>query len=319
MASVGAGEKLSPAGMAALLGTERLSAERAEAIFALFASRREPVTNKLSLRGLIGYLTDGFAADAAFAPFLGEEKIALLARGAEKLDEAEAMLCKEEVCRAVIRTTYPTEGEETYAFVARVNDLLAPLAGRVYFAGDSCYAYEMNAGFNREFSLITLLTMAAIVLIVFLTFRSAVIPPILVAVIQCAVFATMAIMRLSGMTVFFLAILVLQSILMGATIDYAILFTSHYREFRRENDRAAALKLAYRASVGTVLTSATILTAGTLLVGRFAIEIVSKICLAIGYGTVCATLLILIFTPAMIAALDRFVVPKNKNEKEKKA
>ena len=302
--------------MAKVFSETALDPSLCEAAYVLYESSHTAVTDKLSLRALLTFLADDFLKDETFSRFVDDEKAAAITEGKAKLASAESMLRKENYSRAVLRTTYPSESKETYEFVARVRDMLSPFAGKeVYFAGDSCYAYEMNEGFRSEFSLISILTMAAIFLIVALTFRSAVIPLILIAVIECAVFVTMSIMNLTGMTVFFLAILVLQSILMGATIDYAILFTSYYREFRVSEDRKSALLHAYREAIGTILTSAVILTIGTLLVGWFAIEIVSKICLAIGYGTVSATVLILVFTPAMIAVFDRFVRKKDPPQK----
>ena len=317
MKNVVSGETLDHKETAALFDGTPLTPALTEAAFVYRASSAAEVVNTLSLKELLSYISDEFIHDGAFAGLIGDGMKDALAEAKDMFASAEKMLVKDEYSRALIRTSYPSEGEATYAFVARTRGLLGDYDEcEVYLVGDCTYATEMNDDFGGEYALIAVLTMAAIFVIVLLTFRSVVIPLILVAVIQCAVYTTMSIMNLTGAVIYFIAILVMQAILMGATIDYAILFTSYYREFRRTLDKKAALLLSYKKSVGTILTSAIILTFGTLIVGWFAIEIVSKICLSIAYGTVCATVLILVFAPALISLCDRFVVKKEKGKKD---
>ena len=303
-------------GMAEALSGTAFTKELVRAGYLLYASENHPVENKLSLRELSDFLKKEFSG--GFGALIGEQTAARLASSFD-LAAAEKKLNGEHFARAVIRTDLPTEGKETFAAVEKLNGIFAPVCEKgAYLFGDSTYAYEMDRDFSGEFFFISVLTMAAIFLIVALTFRSAAIPLILIAVIQCAVYVTMAIMHLAGMSIFFLAVIVLQSILMGATIDYAILFTSFYRENRKSFEPREAVKKAYERSIGTILTSSAILLVGTLLVGWTAIEMVSKICLAIGYGTLAATILILVFTPAMLTLFDRFTVKKEKKKKIEK-
>lgn len=76
---------------------------------------------------------------------------------------------------------------------------------------------------------LTIITIFLIFLVVLLTFKSLIIPFILVLVIQCAVYVLIGIINILDMKVYYLSLLIVQSILMGATIDYAILFTNYYR------------------------------------------------------------------------------------------
>ena len=94
-------------------------------------------------------------------------------------------------------------------------------------------AYEMSQSFDNELNTITIITMIAIFIVVAITFKSITIPVILVLTIQTAVYLTMGILSIIGDNVYFISILIVQSILMGATIDYAILYTSYYLEHRR--------------------------------------------------------------------------------------
>ena len=113
-------------------------------------------------------------------------------------------------------------------------------------------------------------------------------------------------------SIYFIALIIVQAILMGATIDYAILFTSYYTESRGYFQMGIkdALINSYNKSIHAILTSASILTVVTAIVGNFASAIAAKICQAISLGTFCATIIILVLLPALIATLDKFIVKK---------
>lgn len=115
-----------------------------------------------------------------------------------------------------------------------------------------------------------------------------------------------------GGEIYFIAILIVQSILMGATIDYAILYTSYYKESRETMDIKEAVINSYNKSINTILTSSSILIIATFLVGKFASAIVAKICATLSQGVLCSTILILLVLPAVLAVLDRFVIKKKK-------
>lgn len=171
-------------------------------------------------------------------------------------------------------------------------------------------AYEMSKTFQSELNFITVLTMILIFIVVAFTFKSAIIPFILVLLIQCAVYMTMGILSFSGEGVYFIALLIVQSILMGATIDYAILYTSYYIEHRKSMNKEEAVINSYNKSINTILTSASILVIVTFIVGMFTSGITSKICRTLSAGTLCSELLILILLPAVLAAWDRFIIKK---------
>ena len=141
---------------------------------------------------------------------------------------------------------------------------------------------------------------------------------LLVLVIQCAVYIVMSYLSLTGSSIYFIALIIVQSILMGATIDYAILFTSYYVENRSYFKMSIkdALINTYNKSISAILTSASILVIVTAIVGIFASAIAGKICKSISLGTLCATIIILVLLPPLLAILDRFII-KNKAEAPK--
>jgi predicted RND superfamily exporter protein len=185
------------------------------------------------------------------------------------------------------------------------------LAGNFYLIGNSAMNYEMEGSFGREMLIISLLTALSIFLVVLLTFRSFIIPTILILIVQCGVFITVAAIGLQGFSIYYLALLIVQSILMGATIDYGILFTNYYREKREVMDSKGALKAAYEGSVHTILTSGLIMILVTGIVGYcFEDPVVGQICRTIAIGALSASSLILFVLPGLLATFDRFVVKK---------
>ena len=157
--------------------------------------------------------------------------------------------------------------------------------------------------------------MVAIFVVVAITFKSIIIPGVLVVIIQTAVYLTMGVLSLLGGKVYFIALLIVQSILMGATIDYAIVYTSYYKELRQTLGVKDALINAYQKSIHTILTSASILIIVTLIVGNFASAIAAKICKTLSQGTISSLVLILFVLPAVLAAFDKVIIRKKKDIK----
>lgn len=168
--------------------------------------------------------------------------------------------------------------------------------------------YEMSLSFQQELNKISLITAIAILLVVLIAFRSPAVPVILVLLIQSAVYAVMVLMTtVFGSKMYYLALLVVQSILMGATIDYGVLFTNYYREKRKEMDIPESLRTAYESSIHTILTSGMIMVFATWILGyAFEDPSVGQICHLIALGVITALILIIFILPGVIAAFDKF-------------
>ena len=118
---------------------------------------------------------------------------------------------------------------------------------------------------------------------------------------------------LANYSIYYIAMMVVQAILMGATIDYAILYTTNYREARREVGVRDAIGAAYRNSIRTVLMSGSILVLVCLCLGLTAGGITGQICLVISMGAAISVCLVLFVLPGAIAALDRLMVSPKKS------
>ena len=280
-----------------------------ETVYALYFGGDES-EQRLTIQELVRFVSETVSGNLILQNLLSDEMKNALDDAPALLDDAGKQLKGPEHSLMLISTSLPQESDETSAWIGKLKALCKEnLSGDWYLIGNSPMAVEMVKTFSGELNFLTLLTAGAIFLVVLVTFRSLAVPAILVLLIQCAVYSTMVLMNLQGMTIYYLALLIVQSILMGATIDYAILFTNYYREMREQEAPEPALTDAYNRSVHTILTSGCIVVSVTAIVGyAFSDPSVRQIVHTISKGAACAVVLILFVLPGLLTALDRLVV-----------
>ena len=249
------------------------------------------------------------ASEPLFSTLLTNEQKAGIAKARKQLDDGVQQLKGEEHSRLTVTTKLPVESEKTSAFVKEMTELCdEKLSGEYHLIGNSIMVEEMESGFGREQLIITLLTAASIFIVVALTFRSLAIPAILVLIVQCGVFITVSALGAIGGSMYYLALLIVECILMGATIDYGILFTSYYREMRATLSVCEAIVAAYNGSIHTILTSGTIMVLITAVIGPlFGNPTIEQIVRTLSVGCASAMFLILFVLPGILALCDRAV------------
>ena len=272
----------------------------------------------LTIEEMFRYVSEDILNDPRFSSVLDESMKNDIRGMKAQLDDGINQLLGKDYSLMMVETSLPTESEETSAFMAGITDLFDNnLQNKVYLIGNTPMSYEMEQSFDKELLTITLLTAVAIFIVVLFTFRSLLIPAALVLLVQCGVYLTMTVNGLAGYSIYYLALLIVQCILMGATIDYGILFTNYYRENRKTMDIKGALLGAYNGSIHTILTSGLIMVIVTGAIGFSPVDpTIAQICRIISIGALSAILLILFVLPGLIATCDRFVT-KDKNKKKK--
>ena len=291
---------------------DNLDKNTIELLYVYYGSQNDYDENwTMTIENFVKFINDDILTDERFEDFIEDDMKEKIVDAKTTISDAKDMLVGDEHSRIVLNTSFEAETDDTHEFIQKVKDWFADNGVEAYIIGDSPMAYEMSKSFGDELNFITILTMVAIFVVVALTFKSILIPLILVLTIQCAVYMTMGFLSFSGDPVYFIALLIVQSILMGATIDYAIVYTSYYIEHRKEMDIKESIINSYNKSIHTIITSASILIIVTLIVGNFASAIAAMICRTISVGTLCSALLILILLPAVLASFDKFII-KNK-------
>ena len=266
----------------------------------------------MTIGTLFDYLTEDILPDERFADMIDADMRVSLEDAQSQLDEGIEQMKGPQYSRINLNTIYPEESEETTAFFEELtNTCEEQLTGEYHLIGNSAMTYEMQQSFNQEMLFITLLTAIAIFIVVAIAFRSLMIPAILVLLVQCGVYITVSIIGLQGYSIYFLALLIVECILMGATIDYGILFTNYYREKRKIMDVRESLREAYNGSIHTIMTSGLIIVLVVGIVGNFfSNPVIGQICKTLSTGALCASLLILFILPGLLATFDKLVIRK---------
>jgi predicted RND superfamily exporter protein len=185
------------------------------------------------------------------------------------------------------------------------------LEGEYYLIGESVMYKELKDGFPRELLILTILTVVAIFIIVALTFKSLIIPVILILTVMSGVYVNVYACGAGGKSMLYLSYLIIQGLLMGATIDYSILFTGYYRNCRRIMGIRKSLAVTYYRTVNSILTSGLIITIVPFVMSHVVKDqLTASIMHSLSMGALAVILLILFVMPGVLAALDPLVVPK---------
>ncbi len=315
MNAVLAEKEFTPEEMTALFSgmSKDFNKNTASLLFLYHDANISPDTTKtMSLEQLMNYLSDTFVNDEVFSSLIDEDTKSGIQQKAAELNEGVKQLRGDKYSRLILTVTVPEDGEEAEGFYSDLNDKCSDFSGEYHLIGSSAMNYEMSQSFDNELLQITLLTAIAIFVVVVITFRSAVVPAILVLLVQCGVYITVTTVGFQGYSINYIALLIVQCILMGSTIDYGILFSNYYRDARKHNDRLDALKLAYKGSIHTILTSGLIIVVVTAILGQcFGEPTAEEICKTLSIGAASAITLIIFILPGILSCLDRFTTHKD--------
>lgn len=274
----------------------------------------------MSPEQLLAYVTDTLIHLDIISAFLDTTTIQLLDSTQQQLSQAMDMLSHEDYSMMIALTSLPDESEETYAFIDQMDEWLDEAFDESYYMiGESVMFSELKDGFNQEMTMVTLLTILAIFIIVAITFRSIIVPSILVMTVMTAVYVNVIVSGLASGQMLYLAYLIVQSILMGATIDYGILYATYYKANRKTMEKYEAAREAYHGSIRTIMTSGLIMVLGPGVMALLVDDVtISAIVGCISVGAAVAILLILFVLPGVLVACDKLVTSKKIRSREDK-
>ena len=298
--------------------SDNLDKSLLDLVYLYYGSNKEyNLSWKMTIEQFVNYLNSNIITDKRFTDFISKSKRATIKDAKKTVAKSKKLIVSDKYSRVVLNTKYAAENKETYKFINSIKDKVGN-KDDIYVVGNSPMAVEMSKTFNNELNKITILTMIFIFIVVAVTFKDLIIPFVLVIIIQTAVYITMSAISITGGSVYFISLLIVQAILMGATIDYAIVYTSYYRESRLTMGIKESIINAYNKSIHTIISSSSILIIVTLIVANFASAIAAKICETISQGTLAAVLLILFLLPGVLATTDKLICRKGYYKKTKK-
>ena len=202
----------------------------------------------------------------------------------------------------MINSAYETASDEVGAQVDEINAILKSYDPEASMTGEAALTKDLIDIADGDFRVTSYISIAAIFIIIAITFRSISVPVILVAAIELAIFVNQSVPYFGGGSVPFVAPTIIGCVQLGATVDYAILLTTRFREeLQAGENRTAAILTAASASDSSIITSAMVLFLATLGVGFISkIEIISSICIMLARGSVISALCILFLLPAIL-------------------
>ena len=173
----------------------------------------------------------------------------------------------------ILYLNLPVESEETYDYLTVIKGVVGKYYDESYFVGETAKDKDFSDAFSTDNTLISILTLVFVVLVLLLTFKSVALPLLLILVIQGSVWINFSFPTILHNNLYFLAYLIVSSIMMGANIDYAIVISSRYLRLKEEMPYKEAMIEALNQAFPTVVTSGTILAAAGMSIGLSLIHI----------------------------------------------
>ncbi len=308
------------AGFSGELALPELDEELVAAVYAMkFAGGEKAEVPPAAARELLTFVNDRLEGEGPIASLVDGGMRETLDGLLAQMVDAEELFVGNNYSRALLNVSLAADEEGSYEFVTDLNAYVAEIFGEeAVVTGVLSSAYDLKESFSSDKVLINLFTVISIFLIVLLIFRSLSVPMLLVLIIQGAIWIFLSVFALADIPIFFMSYIVASCILMGATIDYGILISSHYVALRREADRLSALSGALRAALPTVVSSGSVLMCCGFAVMLISDQVsISTVGLLLGIGTFTAVLMVLFVLPALLYFLDRFVMKTTWRPKKK--
>ncbi len=307
--------KFNPNELALLLNNDKINADILSLVYAFYnASLVDLDDTYISIFDMFMFLCDDFLKNETYSKFLSEDIISQLETYKTTFVEAKKQLVGEKHSRLIVTLSYELESEEIYQFYKNLEqEIQKSFEKDFYLVGNSAMSYELSKSFQNEYLIISIIIAAAIFIVILVTFKRFSIPSILVVLIETAVLLTTCSMALGNSPMYFIALIIVQSMLMGSMVDYGILLTSYYRDLRNNFDVKESVVNALTKSMRTILTSSSVMTITAFILGLVMKDVVAEILFVLSIGTLVATLLIIFVLPSLLVVFDKFITLKKKS------
>lgn len=228
----------------------------------------------------------------------------------EYLDEDTlSQLVSDQYNRMVLSVDTDYEGEKTFDLVEKIRDTANTYYPDAYYlAGEGVSTYDLMDTITADMVKVNLIAIGAVFVVLLFTMKSLSLPLILVLAIETAIWINMGIPYFDGQIVFYIAYLIISSVQLGATVDYAILFTDRYMEFRQSMSKKDAVKNTVSAVTVSLLTSGTVMASVGFLLGFISTHgILSQLGLFLGKGTLLSMAIVFFVLPGLLYIFDGLI------------
>ena len=232
-------------------------------------------------------------------------------------DSIKEILENENYELMLVNNEYKVATDEVNAQIEELNTILKKYDPNGMLVGEAPCTKDLITITDQDFKVVSAISILAVFVIICVVFRSLFLPVLLVAVIEFAIFINLGIPYLTGTQLPFIASIVIGTIQLGATVDYAILMTSRYEKERSGGlGKKEAIRIAHRSSMKSIIVSAISFFAATFGVGMYSnIDMISSLCSLMARGALISMVVVLCMLPAMFMIFDKVICKTSKGFK----
>lgn len=236
-------------------------------------------------------------------------------------ESAAGMLKTDDYQMVMINSEYEVATDEVNKQIDQINAITDQYDKGAMLVGEAPLTKDLIDITDKDFRTVSVVSIGIIFVIILILFRSLTLPVILVGIIEFAIFVNMGIPYYAGTKLPFVASIVIGTIQLGATVDYAILMTTRYkRERSRGATKQDAVTTAHKVSAQSVIVSALSFFAATIGVGFYSnIDMISSLCILMARGAIISMLVVVFVLPSMFMVFDRVIVKTSKDFLPEKA
>ncbi len=214
----------------------------------------------------------------------------------------------ENYARIIVNSDTKEEGTEAFNYVKNVRATVSKYFDESYTTGQSAVLYDMKQVVESDTKIVNGIAILAIALVLLLTFKSLSLPVILLFIIEAAIWINLSVPYFAGMALVYIGFLVINTVQLGATIDYAIFITNNYISNRKNLGKKQSIQKVLDNNLIAIMTSALILaSAGFCLKLTSTNPIVADLGMLLGRGTILSLLMVAIVLPALLLIFDRVI------------
>ena len=207
----------------------------------------------------------------------------------------------------LVSSNFKMATDEINTQIQQITEIIKEYDENAILAGEAPLMNDLVRIANHDFNSVNIISIAIIFVIMLIILKSISLPVILMAVIEFAIFINMGIPYYTGTSLPFIASIVIGTIQLGATIDYAILITSKYINKRKEGKtKHDAIEFALGTSISSIFTSGLCFFAATIGVGMYSkIELISSLCILLGRGALISMVAVVFVLPSFLMIFDK--------------
>ncbi len=220
----------------------------------------------------------------------------------------------ENYTRIIVYLDTPAEGEQTFELIEKITSTAEESYDEIYLAGESASLYDIKNVVEADTRVVNLVAIAGIFIVLLLTFRSLTIPIFLILAIESAIGINLSFAYFTGSALSYIGYLIISTIQLGATVDYAILITRNYLTDRQMLSKRDAMRKTLSENIVAILVSAGILSiSGFILAATSSNSMISELGTLLGRGTVLSFIMVVFVLPALFILFDRVVAKTTMN------